>query len=368
MTRSTPMRQSLCTILLLTMLFMPALTHARRIRVVHDSIQAAVDAAQPGDTIVVPPGIYHETVRVDKDALTIRGSPAAILDATGFHNGIRVGGSAPNGGSEGEPMCPPIAVTNFTLRGLTIRNAEVNGVFLIGVDGFHLTRSRYIDNGEYGPFPVCSRNGLIEFNVATGHNDAAIYVGDDDNVVVRHNHVMRSAIGVEVENSTNTVVQSNWLEGNTAGILVVVLPGLPMPFTQGVVIKHNVVLHNNFPNPVPADSGDPVGLLPTGTGILNIGGDDVVIHKNVVLGNDTVGIAIVDNPFADLAPRIEPFPDDNNVRANVVLGNGRHPDPERATIPGADIVYVASGVDNCFERNIFQTQFPEGITGSLPCP
>jgi hypothetical protein len=187
-------------------------------------------------------------------------------------------------------------------------------------------------------------------------------------VVVRHNHVTRSAIGVEVENSTNTVVQSNWLEGNTAGILVIVLPGLPMPFTRGVAIKHNVVLHNNFPNPIPADSGDPVGLLPTGTGILNIGGDDVVIHKNVVLGNDTVGIAIVENFFAALDPRIEPFPDNNAVRANVVLGNGQHPDPERAITPGADIVYDASGVSNCFERNVFLTQFPEDITAGFPCP
>jgi hypothetical protein len=51
-----------------------------------------------------------------------------------------------------------------------------------------------------------------------------------------------------------------------------------------------------------------------------------------------------------------------------VLGNGRHPDPERATTPGADIVYDASGGGNCFERNIFQSQFPEDITGSFPCP
>src|SRR5437762_9970576 len=47
---------------------------------VKTTIQAAVDAAKPGDTIVVPPGIYRENVTVSKDNLTIVGSVAAVLD------------------------------------------------------------------------------------------------------------------------------------------------------------------------------------------------------------------------------------------------------------------------------------------------
>src|SRR4051812_40053209 len=38
------------------------------------SIQAAVDAAQPGDTIVVRPGTYRESVLITKPGLTLRGS------------------------------------------------------------------------------------------------------------------------------------------------------------------------------------------------------------------------------------------------------------------------------------------------------
>ena len=38
-----------------------------------ESIQAAVDAARPGDTIAVLPGVYSETVRFDVDAVTLRG-------------------------------------------------------------------------------------------------------------------------------------------------------------------------------------------------------------------------------------------------------------------------------------------------------
>src|SRR4051794_12987702 len=38
-----------------------------------ESIQAAVDAASPGDTIVVQPGVYREAVLNQTDNLTLRG-------------------------------------------------------------------------------------------------------------------------------------------------------------------------------------------------------------------------------------------------------------------------------------------------------
>jgi polygalacturonase len=69
----------------------PAAALAGNTIIVTTTIQAAVDAAQPGDTILVPPGTYRESVLVNKSHLTITGSPAAVIDAEGFPTGIRVG-------------------------------------------------------------------------------------------------------------------------------------------------------------------------------------------------------------------------------------------------------------------------------------
>ena len=351
----------------------PAAALAGDTIVVTTTIQAAVDAAQPGDTIRVPPGTYRESVLVDKSHLTIVGSRAAIIDAEGFRTGIRVGtGRISRDGPVS--TCPPLAVTGFTLRGLTIKHAGFSGVFLIGVDGYRLTGTSYVDNPVYGPFPVCSRNGLIDFNQVVGGGsavgpslDTGIYVGDDDQVTIRHNTVTNYVIGVVVENTTHAVVRDNLLRGNTAGIYVAVFPDHPRPFTDDVVLERNQVLHNNLPNPVPADSGDAIGLVPTGAGIVNLGADRVVIRHNRVIGNDSLGVAIIQNPLAPSDPRIEPNPDFNQVRGNVILHNGRNPDPVRAITPGADIVYDGTGTGTCFADNVFATDFPAGITALFPC-
>ena len=270
-------------------------------------------------------------------------------------------------------------VTNFTIKGFTIQNAEDTGVRLVGVDGFSMTHGTYLDNDEYGPFPVCSSNGLVAHNFASGHDDAAIYVGDSVGVEVRNNVVLDSAIGIEIENSIDSEVHHNVMSGNVAGMLVVVLPGLPIAETTNVSIHHNVITDNNLsPNP----GGGFVALLPVGTGILNVGGDGVVTEFNTITGNDSVGIASIGNPFSGLDPRIEPFVDDSVTRFNNITGNGANPDPINALTPGADIVFIPGVVDldtgmivlpdpdpsdNCYEKNVFDVDFPPGIVALFPC-
>ena len=349
-----------------------------------ESIQAVVDAAAPGDKIEVRAGTYSgpgglALVTVRTSGLKLSATRSAVIDAHGYRYGILIGEDAPIV-PEG---CPPLTIRGFELSGFTIKGAGHTGLRLEGVDGFKIRGGVYLDNHEYGVFPICSSHGLVAGIYAAGHDDAAIYVGDSSHVVVEKNAVTTSAIGVEIENSTYAIVRTNQLFGNTAGLLVVVLPGLPLPFTDHVRIERNSIIGNNFPNPVAADSGDDVGTIPTGSGILNVGGDHVSIERNVILGNDSFGVATIASPFVRADSRIDPFVDDQTVKKNVILLNGQDPDPLRAATPGADIVFIpdlvdfATGTliqpdpdpsDNCYGDNRFYTDFPTDATGALACP
>jgi parallel beta-helix repeat protein len=334
-------------------------TSAAKVVKVKTTIEAAIDEASSGDTIVVPPGTYHEGgLVVTQDDLTIRGSKAAVLDASGNSIGIRVGA---DGISGSPPQCPAFTVDDFKLKGLTIRDADRTGVFLIGVDGFRVTGGRYLDNEEYGVFPRCTRDGLVDHNSGGGGEDATVYVGVDDDVTVVKNKLTNGVIGIELENTTDSVVRGNKLTGNVTGILVVVLPGLPTTSTHDALIERNVIRANNLPNPFPLPPPlfDDLQLLPSGSGVLNVGGDAITMRKNVITKNNSFGIGIVENPFG-FGP-----PDDNRVEDNIVLKNGADPDV-RASL-SADIAYDGSGTNNCFAGNVFKTDDPPGIVSQFPC-
>jgi parallel beta-helix repeat protein len=324
------------------------------------SIQQAVDAASPGDTVLVPPGRYHESVRITKSGLTIRGNRGSVLDASGFAVGIRAA-AGPGG-----PGCAAPTLSDITIDGLRIENASFTGVLLRGVDGFAVRDGAYTGNDEYAIFPVCSANGTIEGNHAEGTHDAAIYVGNSHKVVVEHNHATDSTVGIEIENSTGIVVRDNTTIGNTSGIVTFVLPGLAVPVTEDVLIERNVVMHNNRPNPV-LPSEDIVGLIPAGTGILTVGADRVTVRDNNVVGNDSGGIAVIALPFPNPDPRVDPFPDGNQVVGNVALANGRSPDPLRSPYPGADLIYDGTGTGNCFADNVFASSIPAALELLFGC-
>lgn len=321
--------------------------------VVSTTIQAAIDSAEPGDTVIVPPNVYRENVLVTKDNITIQGSKGAVMDGTGLPGNTAIRVAAPSAGAR---------INGFRLSGLTIQNYSRTGILLLRVDHFHVMRGVYIDNNEYGIFPILSSNGLIDFNEVSGSDDTGIYVGQSHDIVVEKNHTRDCTLGIAIENSSYIAVRENTAVENSIGIVVQLLPGLGVKVTSDVEVKENRLIRNNRPNPV-TDPEDSLSLAPSGIGFLNVGGDRVRVERNVATQNNSGGIAVIRLPqqFAQLDSLINPLPDDNVIANNVALQNGRSPDPKISPLLGSDLVWDLSGANNCWSGNVFKTTFPVAL-------
>jgi parallel beta-helix repeat protein len=325
-----------------------------------ESIQAAIDKAQAGDTVEVLPGTYRETTYIDKDDITllgvIRGAAWPTLDGEGKRNDAVL----------------------YSGNGIRVENLKVigfKGNAIMGQAGNNFViRHNWIANtGVYGIFPELGQNGLVEYNILTGIEDAAIYIGMCDNVHVAHNEVYGNVAGIEVENSRHVIVENNVATDNAGGILTFITPGLPIKTTFDVIIRNNFVVANNHKNF--AAVGSIVSGVPSGTGVIIMAADDVIVENNDIHGNKNAGIIIADHAsFANVTPDPEsdPYPDRVQILHNFFADNGSEPMKEiqalmltALTRQGPDVVAVGGGHDSCaVDKDGFSWL---GIKSYAPC-
>jgi len=307
-----------------------------------ESIQDAVAKAQPGDTIQIMPGTYHQSVYIDKDDIAlvgvVHGGDWPILDGEGKRNDAVL-----------------YSGNGVRVENLKIVNYKGNAIMGQAGNNFVIRHNRIANSGVYGIFPEFATNGLIEYNDLTGIEDAAIYVGMCDNVEVAHNEVHGNVAGIEIENSRHAIVENNVAYDNAGGILAFITPGLPIKTTFDVVIRNNFVVSNNHKNF--GAPGSIVSGVPSGTGIIVMAADDVIIENNFIRDNKNAGIIVADHKsFANITPdpEAEPNPDRVSVLWNLFDNNGYEPIKEiRAlmvaglTREGPDLVAVGGGTGSC---------------------
>jgi plastocyanin len=302
----------------------------RRVPGQYPSIQSAVDAANPGDLVLIGPGIYREEVTVTTPSLTIRGLDrnATIVDGEFVRgNGIAV-------------LADGVAIEN-----LTARNAVLNGFFWTGVTGFRGSWLTAYNNGDYGLYAFDATDGLFEHSYASGSPDSGFYIGEcyPCRVVIRDVVAEHNAIGYSGTNSGGDlyVVSSIW-RNNRSGLVPASLDLELKPPQRETTIAANLIVGNSNPNA-------PAAALPSiayGNGILIGGGVGDVVERNVIADHEQHGILVTPMYDRNWWPAR-----DNVIRDNRVIRSGR-----------ADLALGGpASFGNCFTRNQYVVAAPAGL-------
>lgn len=328
-------------------------------------LQSALINAIPGDTIELVAGTYQfkSELNVACDNLTIRGAgpEKTILSFRGQtvgSNGITSTGDA------------------FVLEDLAIEDTAGNAVKSLGAKGiiYRRVRVEWTDgpkstNGAYGLYPVECENVLIDGCTAIAASDAGIYVGQSQDVIVRHCMATKNVAGIEIENTLRADVYDNQAIDNTGGLLVFDLPGLNLKNGGQVRVFRNKIERNNHPNFAP--KGSMVASVPAGTGVMLMATDHVEVFDNDIVEHGTSNVLVVSflatqKKFND--PQYDPFPEAFSIHDNRMSGGGTKPEGDLGTLlrplvgmPFPDIFF--DGFQN--PAKLQDGQLPEDLRPSI---
>ena len=176
-----------------------------------ESIQKAVNAADPGDTIVVR-GVHREDVIITKNGIKLRGEDAVIeaparagspcSKFSGLEAICVLGDFNPENGEITGPRVRDVSISGFTIRGFKDKDAFAMIDF------------------------YAARNATVVGNRITGNvAERGISFGKSVNTTIANNHVIGSpktdAAGIVVEASSRTTVAGNDLIDDLFGVILI---------------------------------------------------------------------------------------------------------------------------------------------------
>jgi hypothetical protein len=311
--------------------------NTRKVPADYPTIQAAVDAADQGDLVLVDRGIYRETVDVRTPGLTIRGVDRneVIIDGEFERaNGIQA-----------------IFTDGVVVENLTTMNHTRNGVFWSGVRGYRGSYVTAVNNGDYGIYAFDSGDGLFEHSYASGSPDASFYIGQCNpcDAVITDSIGEYSGLGYSGSNaSTNIYIVNNVFRFNGTGAAPNSLDSELLPPAENVVVAGNLI-HDNGYGEFPHKTAQ---WATQGIGIAMAGTVDSQAIRNLIFNHPLNGIQVFSNIDANVW-----MPSDNTVSENVVRGSGL-----------GDLVLTGpSQSGNCFEDNEFGWTMPAALELKQPC-
>ncbi|MFJ9848275.1 nitrous oxide reductase family maturation protein NosD [Streptomyces sp. NPDC101150] len=320
--------------------------------VVHqgESIQKAVDAAKPGDTVFVEPGVYRESVLIKEPRVTLRGSGRRTVI------GPPTARAENACGRDGNGICviggPKHRLRDVTIRSLTVSGFKKNGIWATGTSRLRVRSVRARNNGQWGIALEKSIRSSIQRNTARGNGDAGIFLAntvaeeggalDTRGTEVTDNRVRENRIGITVRRLRKLRVDGNEITGNCAGVFVV--GDESRPRAGDMSVSGNNVSDNNKHCPA-------TKRLPflQGIGIVLTGAEDTRVGGNMV--NNNVGKSPLSGGIVLFPSFAKALNERNVISGNVALRN------QPADLINRD----HAGTGNRFVGNQCRTSDPAGL-------
>jgi nitrous oxidase accessory protein len=215
-------------------------------------LNAALAAAQPGDTITVPAGVYPGPLVIDK-AITLVGQDMPVIQGTGSGDVVQI--TAPN----------------VTLRGFVVRNSGIsldqeNAAIVVTADHVIL-ENNHIEDALFGVYLANAPFGVVRGNVISGKDLPVSRMGDGlkvwysadslienntvrysrDSViwfsprtVVRNNMLEHSRYGLHFMSSSDHLIENNVLRYNSVGVYLM--------YGGNYTLRQNLLFHNRGPS------------------------------------------------------------------------------------------------------------------------
>lgn len=252
---------------------------AKEIKVPQDfpTIQAAVDAADEGDTITVSPGLYQENIVITK-RLTLQGAGADQVTVVAA-----------------DPTRPTLVVRltqGGVVQGFTFTGGY-DGVRVESQAQVQLTGNRIAGNRWDGVEIRGPAQATLENNEIASNGDDGIEVWDYGQATIAKNKIFGNWKGVSVWVSAQADLKENEISSNWTGALVWVgaqasfignkisgsrWHGLEIRDTAQVLIQTNEITEN------------------LGDGVLLAGEAKAELRDNKIFNNGLWGIAAYQNP------------------------------------------------------------------------
>jgi len=283
-----------------------------------ESIQAALDAANPGDIVDVAAGSYAESLVMSKDGVRLVGHNTTVTPGDSpIGIGILVGDVDFSGGE----FPPPInhTVTGVTITGLTIdgQSKQDVGVFIFGAANTSILNDVAVGNTGYGFFANTSTGTVFANDVASGGGEAGFYVGDspDARAALWNVESFDNLYGIFIRDAQGVTLVKTNSHDNCVGMLV--LADAPGP-AGDVNAIFSSFSHNQKACEAEEDEGTPAL---SGLGVVVAGGHDVRLIGNNISDNTPSGETLASAGVAVIAGDSGTAPTNITVVLNRMRGN-----------------------------------------------